>query len=209
MHETYQGKQLALVKSRKIVFLYNTNVWRSLTATTQTCCEQFWTSPGGNTPQSTNYMATYLPSRKLPKLDEPDMQDTAGEAVTSSSVMLSYGTPHMAEQKQDDQLEHTYRTSVRIRDVALRTYQKRWSIERSCERGSGISVLTVRQDDDDNTKPDSPDLAPSDFHLFHSGHNALNNKKNSQDPRKKFEENFINSILAEFYLREINQLPDR
>ena len=35
-------------------------------------------------PQSTNYMATYLPSQKLSKLDEPDMQDTAGEAGTSS-----------------------------------------------------------------------------------------------------------------------------
>ena len=38
----------------------------------------------GNIPQSTNYTATYLPSRKLSKLDEPDMQDTAGEAGTSS-----------------------------------------------------------------------------------------------------------------------------
>ena len=28
--------------------------------------------------------ATYLPSRKLSKLDKPDMQDTAGEAGTSS-----------------------------------------------------------------------------------------------------------------------------
>ena len=41
-------------------------------------------SPGGNTPQSTNYTATCLPSWKLSKLDEPDMQDTAGEAGTSS-----------------------------------------------------------------------------------------------------------------------------
>ena len=37
-----------------------------------------------NTPQSTNYTATCLPSRKPSKLDEPDMQDTAGEAETSS-----------------------------------------------------------------------------------------------------------------------------
>ena len=29
-------------------------------------------------------MATFLPSRKLSKLDEPDMQVTAGEAGTSS-----------------------------------------------------------------------------------------------------------------------------
>ena len=32
----------------------------------------------------TNYTATCLPSRKLSKSDEPDMQDTAGEAETSS-----------------------------------------------------------------------------------------------------------------------------
>ena len=38
----------------------------------------------GNTPQSTNYMATCLPSRKLSKLDKPDMQDTTGEAATNS-----------------------------------------------------------------------------------------------------------------------------
>ena len=55
-----------------------------LTAITQDCCEQYWTSPGGNTPQATNYTTTCLPSRKLSKLDEPDMQDTAGEAGTSS-----------------------------------------------------------------------------------------------------------------------------
>ena len=42
------------------------------------------TSPGGNTPQSTNYTATCLPSRKQFKLDEPDRQETAGEAETSS-----------------------------------------------------------------------------------------------------------------------------
>ena len=34
--------------------------------------------------------ATYLPSRKRSKLDEPDMQDSAG---TSSYVMYSYGPP--------------------------------------------------------------------------------------------------------------------
>ena len=47
------------------------------------CCEQYWTGPGGNTPQSSSYTATYHPSRKLSKLDEPDMQDTAGEVGTS------------------------------------------------------------------------------------------------------------------------------
>ena len=90
------------------------------------------------------------PSRILYKLDEPDMQDTAGEARTSSSVMYSYGPPHMAKQNQDDQLEHTYSSYVRIRDVALKTCQKRWMIGRSGERGSGISMLAARHDDDDD-----------------------------------------------------------
>ena len=40
-----------------------------------------------------------------------------------SDVLL--WTPHMAEQGQDDQLEQTYSSYVRIRDVALRTCQRR------------------------------------------------------------------------------------
>ena len=64
--------------------------------------------------------------------------------------MYYYGPPHMAGQKQDDQLEHTFSSSVRLRDVALKTYQRRWTIGRSGERGSGISVPAARHDDDDD-----------------------------------------------------------
>ena len=64
--------------------------------------------------------------------------------------MYSYGSPHMVKQKQDDQLEYTYSSYVRIWDVALQTCQKRWMIGRSGERGSGISVLAARHDDDDD-----------------------------------------------------------
>ena len=53
----------------------------------------------------------------------------------------------MAGQKQDDQLENTFSSYVRIRDVALKTYQGRWTIGRSGERGTGISVLAARHDD--------------------------------------------------------------
>ena len=116
------------------------------------CWEQYWASPGGNTPQVTNYTATFLPSWKLYKLDEPDTQETAGEARTNYSVMYSYGSPHMAKQNQDDQLEHTYSSSVWIQDVALKTCQNRWMIGRSGERGSGISLLAVRHDGDDDDK---------------------------------------------------------
>ena len=62
--------------------------------------------------------------------------------------MYSYVHPHMAGQKQDDQHEHTYSSYVRIRDVALKTCQRRWTIGKSGERRSGISVLVVRQDDE-------------------------------------------------------------
>ena len=62
----------------------------------------------------------------------------------------SYGPPHMAGQKQDDQLEYTFSSYLRIWDVALKTYQRRWTIERSGERGSGISVVAARHDDDDD-----------------------------------------------------------
>ena len=36
--------------------------------------------------------------------------------------MYSYGSIHMAVQKQDDQLERTFSSYVRIQDVVLKTY---------------------------------------------------------------------------------------
>ena len=63
--------------------------------------------------------------------------------------IYSYGPPHMAVQKPDDQHEHTFSSYVRIRDVVLKTYLEWWTIGRSGERGSGISVLPARYDDDD------------------------------------------------------------
>ena len=64
--------------------------------------------------------------------------------------MYSYGLPHMAEQKQDDQQEHTYSSYVKIRDVAQKTCQRQWTIGKSDERGSGISMLATQHDDDDD-----------------------------------------------------------
>ena len=60
----------------------------------------------------------------------------------------------MAVQKQDDQLERTFSSYVRIQDVVLKTYLGRWKIGRSGERGSGISVLPARYDDDDDDDDD-------------------------------------------------------
>ena len=64
--------------------------------------------------------------------------------------MYSYWPPHIAEKNQDDQFEHTYSSCVSIRDVALKTCQRRWTLGKSGERGSGISVLAARHGDDDD-----------------------------------------------------------
>ena len=64
--------------------------------------------------------------------------------------MYSYRPPHIAVQKQNDQLELTYSTYVRTQDVTLKTCRRRWMIGRSGERGSRISVLAARRDDDDD-----------------------------------------------------------
>ena len=69
--------------------------------------------------------------------------------------MCYYGPPHMTEQKQYNQLEHTYSSYVRIQDVALKTYQRWWMIGRSGERGSRISVLAAQHDDDDDDEVES------------------------------------------------------
>ena len=53
-------------------------------------------------------------------------------------------------QKQDDQHEHTFSNYVSIRDVVQKTCLRRWTIGRSGEIGSGISVLPARHDDDDD-----------------------------------------------------------
>ena len=64
--------------------------------------------------------------------------------------MYSNGPTHMDELKQYDQLEYTFSSYVRIRDVAQKTSQRRWTIGKSGERGSGISVLAARHEDDND-----------------------------------------------------------
>ena len=67
-------------------------------------------------------------------------------------MMYSYGPPHMAEQRQDDQYEHTFSNYVRIRNEVQKTCPRRWTIRKSGERRSGMSVLPARHDyyyDDD------------------------------------------------------------
>ena len=49
---------------------------------------------------------------------------------------------------------------VRIRDVVQKTCLRRWTIGKSGKRGSGISVLPARHDDDDNDEQCIPWSSP-------------------------------------------------
>ena len=62
--------------------------------------------------------------------------------------MYSCGPPHMDVQERDDQHEHTYSNYVRTQDVTLKTCRRRWMIGRNGERGSRISALAARHDDE-------------------------------------------------------------
>ena len=50
---------------------------------------------------------------------------------------------HMDEQRQDDQLEPIYNSSVSIQDIVRLTPRERWMIKTGGERGSERSVLTA------------------------------------------------------------------
>ena len=54
------------------------------------------------------------------------MQDTDVEVGPSSKVMYFRGPLHMDEQRQDDQLEPKFNSSVPIWDVALKTCRKQY-----------------------------------------------------------------------------------
>ena len=99
----------------------------------QECCEHYWTSPGGNTPQSTNCTATCLLSRKLSKLDEPG-HCWRIRVELISDVLLWTPTYGRAKAWRP---ARTYNSYMSIRDVALKTCQRRWTIGRSGKRGSG------------------------------------------------------------------------
>ena len=79
----------------------------------------------------------------------------AGHCWRSKDELISdvlLWTPTYGQAKQDDQLELTNSSYVRTQDVTLKTCQGRWIIGRSGERGSGISVLAARHDDDDENR---------------------------------------------------------
>ena len=91
--------------------------------------------------------------------------------------MYSCGPPHMDVQKQDDQHELTYSNYVRTQDVTLKTYRRRWLIGRSGERGSGISVLAARHDDDDDYVINHPNIIQYILYNSYIIHNNNNTNR--------------------------------
>ena len=67
-------------------------------------------------PAKSSCKATYHPSRKLYKLDEPDIWDIAKGVGMNSSATYSCGPLHIDEQRKDDKLEPIYNSSVPIQD---------------------------------------------------------------------------------------------
>ena len=59
-------------------------------------------------------------------------------------------TPHMDDQKQDDQQDPIHNSSVPIQNVTLKTCRERWTIETGGERGSVRPILAAQHDDDDD-----------------------------------------------------------
>ena len=118
-----------------------------MTAITQECYELYWTNPGGNIPQNSSSLATFHPSRKLFKLDGPDMRDTAREVRTNSSAMYFGGPLHMDKQRLNDQLEPINNSSVLTQYLIWTTCREWWT---SGEKGPGKSVLAAWHEDDES-----------------------------------------------------------
>ena len=64
------------------------------------------------------------------------------------SDVLLWTLSHI-EQRQDDQLEPTYNSSVSIRNEAQKTCRKQWTNGRGDKKRSGISAQMARHDDEE------------------------------------------------------------
>ena len=89
----------------------------------------------------------------ITKTIQPRRTRLAGHCWRSRDELISdvlLWTLTHGRAKQDDQHEHTFSSYVRIRDVVQKTCLRRWTIGKSGERGSGISLLPARHNDDDD-----------------------------------------------------------
>ena len=59
------------------------------------------------------------------------------------NAIISVILLHMDQQRQNDQQEPIYNSSVPIHDIALETFREQWTIETAGEKGSVRSVLAA------------------------------------------------------------------
>ena len=100
-----------------LILLYGCTTWtltkrmgKSLTAITQECCEQFWTSPGGNIPKT----AAVRPPTTHDKTMPVRRTRHVGHCWINKYGLISHILIHMDEQRQEDQLEQINNSSVPI-----------------------------------------------------------------------------------------------
>ena len=119
-------------------------------AITQECCVQSSTSPGSNTPQDTNCTATCPLSRKTIQVRRTRHAGTLLEKQRWTHKRCTLMDPHTRPRKSRTTSTNVHSAAIwGYRLLSLKTCLGRWTIGRSGERGSGISVLPARYDDDD------------------------------------------------------------
>ena len=67
-----------------------------------------------------------------------------------SKVIYSCEPLHIDKQRQDNQLEPIYNSSVPIQHIAFRTSRAQWKIKTDGERGSRRSMVVALHDDDED-----------------------------------------------------------
>ena len=107
-------------------------------------------SPRSSTPQSSSCTATYHPPRKLLMLDEPDMRDNTGGSKDELISDVFLWTPSHGRAKVG-RPAWTYIKQLCVdMGCSPEDLPEQWTIETGGEKESGISVLMVRHDDDDD-----------------------------------------------------------
>ena len=89
--------------------------------------------PWGQHPTKQQLYSQFLP---ITKTIQVRRTRHVGHCWRSRNKLISNIPLHMDEQRQNDQLEPSYNSSVQIQDVDFKTYRKQWTIEKGGGRGS-------------------------------------------------------------------------
>ena len=114
---------------------------KRLTAITQECSEQYWTSPRGSTRQSSNCMATYHPSQKTIQFRRTRYARRCWRSKDELISEIFLWSPSQWRSKAG----WPARTYISLlwadTECSLEDLLEQWKIERGGERGPGRSVL--------------------------------------------------------------------